>query len=79
MQKWVGKKLDWGIRLSVSPLSLFLSYLVLVGETMGMKGGKKKNPQSSKDQLQGRSEKELQMGCLDERKRTGMDQHNGML
>lgn len=32
-------------------LSLFLSYLVLGSETEGIKGGKKKNPQSSKGQL----------------------------
>jgi hypothetical protein len=48
-----GKKLDSGIFLiPFSPLSLFLFYLVLGGETGGITGGKKKSPQSSKNQLQ---------------------------
>jgi hypothetical protein len=39
-----GKKLGPGI-LIVPPLSLFLSYLVFVGETRGIKRGEMKNPQ----------------------------------
>lgn len=47
-----GKKLDSEIFLiPLSPLSLLLSYLVLGGETEGIKGGKKKYPRSSKGQL----------------------------
>ena len=47
-----GEKLDSGIFLiPLSPLSLFLSYLVLRDEPSGIKSRKKKNPQSSKDQL----------------------------
>jgi len=47
-----GRKSDLGIFLiPLSPLSLFLFYLVLVGKTKGIKDGKK-NPQSSKTQLQ---------------------------
>lgn len=49
------KELDTGIFLiSLSPLSLFLFYLVLEVEMVGgedIKDGKKKNPESSKDQL----------------------------
>jgi len=44
------KKLGPRISISLSPLSVFLSYLVIGNETGG--GGGKKNPQHSKGQLQ---------------------------
>ena len=47
-----GKTLDSGIFLiPLSPLLLFLSYLVLGGEARGDKGWEKKSPQSSKERL----------------------------
>jgi hypothetical protein len=45
-----GKNLDSGFLIPLP--SLFFSYLVLRGETAGIKGETKKNPQNSKDQLQ---------------------------
>lgn len=43
------KKLKNKILIPLSPLPLFSSYLVLGGETRGLKGGEKKNPQNSKE------------------------------
>ena len=48
-----GKKFSSEIFLiPLSPLSFFLSYLVLEGKTGEIKGGKKKKLQSSKDEVQ---------------------------
>lgn len=49
------KKIDPRISISLSPLYYFLSYLVIGNETgvrSSIKGGKKKNPQSIKEQPQ---------------------------
>lgn len=60
-EKTKGRGLDSGIFLiALSPLSLFLSYLMLGGKIVG---GKKKNLQSSKDQVQvGDSERFRDLG-----------------
>lgn len=42
------KKLENNFLIPLSPLPLFL-YLVLAGETRGIKGEQKKNPQNSKE------------------------------